>query len=52
MHFLLLENIDHLHLLLYGQEEVVYLLLIALGSVLEVFVALGSLLHGFHLEIV
>lgn len=52
MHFLLLEDVYHLHLFLDGKEEVVQLPFITLGSVLQVLGSLGSLLHGFHLEVV
>lgn len=52
VHLLLFEDVNHLHLLLDGQEEIIQLLLIPLRTVRNLFSLLAALLHRPHLQII
>jgi hypothetical protein len=52
VNFLLLEDVDQLHLLLYGREQVIYLSLFALASVNVLLVMRRTFLHCAGLELV
>lgn len=51
MHLLLLEDIDHLHLLLYRQEQIIQLFLVSLGTI-NCLLTTHALLHHLHLQII